>query len=577
MIEQYAIRVAAKLEDGVTPSLLRIIESLKLANQHMQMFKFNAREAGGAWAYYATSMSKAAKASTAFSDSVAGLSRASAILDSMAISSADLARNMRAAGGAGAGMAPPSGGGGGSHGSGGTGKRAAGFLAGSLLYGVYENAKLQDINVIAAMTAQKTGAEIAPYIAMLQQREFKDAQKYAFASGGSLKPFAGAYLEGTRLLRTLPAADQMRMMDMVMPYAAIEAKMKGIPLPEATQAFIGLAHQAGAYAPNKAYPLFESMLQASLTTHASLGQIARAASYALPALNAAGANASDVMMLIATMQQAGIMNTKSGTWLNNLALNALPNTLGSGLFKNKQQNEALHRLGLYVGNRSLFYKNGRMDLKEEVAILAADRLKMKPEEFNAATRLAFGIQGQRGASLFSEGYVQNNLNSLAALRNIAPAPIDVAKMIKMFSTVAKADQTIANANMTIMKGTAVLTPSVNWALDKTASTFSFMAQHRVVGIPGLVLNPAANWGLDKTASILSFMERHDVAGGFGLMGHGLIEAIKSLEIKVNAYIDGKDVAHHVVNNIGSKPATGASGLNQQKSPLRPSLNGAPGL
>ena len=551
MIDAYAIGVAAKLEDDVSPGLLRIIDGLMRANTAMLEFAASARNISRYGLGISRNLDKAAAAATAFGDSTAALTRASYLLDTMAVSSAELAKNMSAARGAGATIIPP--GGKGSSGNGAseagasrTAKRSAGFLAGSLLYGVYENARLQDINVIAAMTAQKTGAEIAPYIAMLQQREFRDARKYAFATGGSVKPVAEAYLEGSRLLRTLPAADQMRMMDMVMPYAAIEAKVKGIPLPEATQAFIGLAHQAGAYAPNKAFPLFESMLQASLMTDASLVQISRAASYALPALNAAGANASDVMMLIATMQQAGIMNTKSGTWLNNLALNALPNTLGSGLFKNKLQNEALHKLGLYIGNQSQFYKNGRMDLKEEVAILAADRLKMKPEEFNAATRLAFGIQGQRGASLFSEGYVQNNLNSLAALRNIAPAPVDVAKMIKMFSTVAKADQTIANANMTIMKGTAVLTPTVNWVLDKSAKTLGFMQETGVAGPEGMIL-------------------------------HTLITAIKSLEIKVHAYIDGKDVAHHVVNNIGTKPATGASGLNQQKSPLRPSLNGAPGL
>ncbi len=548
MIEAYAIGVAAKLEDGVTPALLRIIDSLTRANAGMLEFAATARDVSKYGLGIARNLDKAAVAATALSDSTAGLTRASYILDTMAASSAEVAKNLTAARGAGATVIPAAGGGGAQSeaGSSRAAKRTAGFLAGSLLYGVYENARLQDINVIAAMTAQKTGAEIAPYIAMLQQREFRDARKYAFATGGSVKPVAEAYLEGSRLLRTLPAADQMRMMDMVMPYAAIEAKVKGIPLPEATQAFIGLAHQAGAYAPNKAFPLFESMLQASLMTDASLVQISRAASYALPALNAAGANASDVMMLIATMQQSGIMNTKSGTWLNNLALNSLPNTLGSGLFKNKLQNEALHRLGLYAGNKSMFYRNGRMDLMQMVSILAADRLKMKPEEFNAASRLAFGVQGQRAASLFSEDYVLKNLSTLAELRTSAPPPLDVSKMIKMFSTVAKADQTIANANMTIMKGTAVLTPTVNWVLDKSAKTLGFMQETGVASPEGMIL-------------------------------HTLITAIKSLEIKVHAYIDGKDVAHHVVNNIGTKPATGASGLNQQKSPLRPSLNGAPGL
>ncbi|APR40498.1 phage tail tape measure protein [Paraburkholderia sp. SOS3] len=258
------------------------------------------------------------------------------------------------------------------------------------------------------------------------------------------------------------------MMDFAMPYIALEAKLKGVSMTESTDAFIGLSHMAGAYDPKQAEPLFESMLQASLTSHASLGQIARAASYALPALHAAGANSSDVMLLVATMMQGGIMNTKSGTWLNAMAGNTLPNTLGSGLFSNRKQNEALHDLGLYRGNQAQFYANGSMDLMKIVSILADDRQKMEPLKFNALLKMAFGTQGQRGASFFSEDTTLQNLHALSGLKDLSQPPMDVGRMMQQVSTVGLADQTIANANIMLMNGTATLMGPINSALRGAA-------------------------------------------------------------------------------------------------------------
>jgi len=213
-------------------------------------------------------------------------------------------------------------------------------------------------------------------------------------------------------------------------------------------------------------------VQASLTSHASLSQIARAASYALPALHAAGANSSDVMMLIATMMQGGIMNTKSGTWLNAMAMNALPNTLGSGLFKNGAQNNALHMLGLYKGNKSQFYKNGSMDLMQLVSILAKDRTHMEPLKFNALLKQSFGTQGQRAASFFSEDTTLSNLTALRNLKNQEQNPNLVRDLLLKINTISKADQTIANANITLMNATTTFMGPANAILDGASSFFS---------------------------------------------------------------------------------------------------------
>jgi len=362
---------------------------------------------------------------------------------------------------------------------------ATGVATAGMLYGAYENARLNDQNVKSVATAQIPFSQWQGSLAELRSREMAYASQYAWATGGHIEPFGESMLEGSRLMRTLSAAQQRQMLDFAMPYIALESKLKGVSMPEATQAFIGLSHMAGAYTPQAAQPLYESMLQASLTSHASLGQIARAASYALPALHAAGANSSDVMLLVATMMQGGIMNTKSGTWLNAMAMNSLPNTLGSGLFSNKKQNEALQALGLYHGNQSAFYANGNMDLMKIVSILAADREKMEPLKFNALLKMAFGTQGQRGASFFSEESTIGNLHALADLKNFSQPPMDVGQMISQVSTVGLADQTIANANITLMNGTQAMMGPINSLLKGAGSFFGstadFSKDHPILG------------------------------------------------------------------------------------------------
>ena len=538
MIEAYAIGVSAKLEDGVTPAVLRIIESLTRANAAMLEFTANTRA-------MATSLKSATRSATALGETSGALTRASYVLDTMAASSADIAKNLTEARTAGAGMGrngmgAGSGGGGTNGPSRSSGNMAAGAGV-TAAFGLYENARLQDVNLMSAATSQIAIPQWIKTADELRDREFAYAKQYAFATHGKIAPFGEAMLESSRLLRTLSPENQKIMTDSAMPYAAIEAKLKGIELPEAMQAFIGLAHQAGAYSPKEATPLFESMLQASLTTHASLGQIARAASYALPALHASGANSPDVMYMLATMMQAGILNTKSGTWLNNMAMNALPNTLGSGLFSNKKQNEALHLLGLYKGNKSQFYKNGKFNLMEEVSILAEARARMDPLKFNAATRQAFGIQGQRAAAMFSEPQIVENLSVLQGLAKNAQAPMDVSKAITAMSMVSQADQTIANANMTLMNATTTFMGPASSGVKAAGSFFDWTAdftkKHPVVGGAmdlGLGLGAAALLGKGwKGVKLAVDMVGTKILGPLGKAIIGL-----SASVMTNPYVLG---------------------------------------
>lgn len=547
MVNAYEIAVSALLEDNVSNRLRSIVEWADKASASMIDFTESVRKASRATSSLGKSFDRVAAAATALGESNGALTRASYLIDSMAASSADLAKNLAMARMEGGKLGSPtatviaasprtSG-----HAIG----TATGVAAGGMLYGVYENARLNDLNVKAVATAQVPFADWQPAIANLREREMAYAGKYAWATGGHIQPFGAAILESSRLMRTLPAAKQKEMMDFGMKYIALEASLKHVPLPEATDSFIGLAHMAGAYDPKQAKPLFESMLQASLTTHASLGQIARAASYALPALHAAGANSSDVMLLITTMMQGGIMNTKSGTWLNAMASNALPNTLGAGMFSNKRQNSALHTLGLYAGNHALFYKNGSMDLMKLVGILAGDREKMEPLKFNALLKMAFGTQGQRAAAFFSEATALGNTHALAALNNFSQPPLDVGRMIQARSSIAAADQAIANFNMTLMNGTDMLLGPVNAALGGANSIFGWTAKyskdHPIMGgmmDAGMLFGGAvgalgawkgSKWAVGWTAKAVGSLSKYLAKGSASLIARSA-SAMTSSEI-----------------------------------------------
>lgn len=550
MIEAYAIGVQAKLEDRVTPSLLKIIDGLQSANKVALDLIGNLRDLSRVGLNLSRNLDKAAGSAAALGDTAGALTRASYVLDTMAATSADLARNMAAARAEGRGMigmggggryvvgAAATGGGEPREGGGHFARNATASVGISAAYGLYESARLQDTNIRAAATSQVPFQRWVQTADELRAREFAYASKYAFATHGRIAPFGVAMLEASRLLRTLKPEDQRILTDAAMPYAAVEAKLKGIDLPEALGAFIGLAHQAGAYTPAAATPLFESMMQASLTTHASLQQISRAASYALPSLHAAGANSSDVMLMLATMMQAGILNTKSGTWLNDMAQNALPNALGSGLFTNKRQNAALTDLGLYRGGKSMFYRHGQFDLMAEVSLLAQARQRMGPLAFNAATRQAFGLQGQRAAALFAEPQVLANLHALGALTSVAQSPFSVAQAVNAFSTVAKADQTIANANITLMNASSTFMGPANSALSGLGSFFGwsakFTGKHPVVGgimDAGLAVGAARLLGAAWKGGALGidFVGKKIIGGTLGLLWkRAIIPAVDGL-------------------------------------------------
>jgi hypothetical protein len=269
------------------------------------------------------------------------------------IEAAEAARAINAAmsGGGMSGGGPHGGGGGGGEGMGSMGgmvKRLMGPLAGlvppELLapaaagYGVYEAAQVEDQITKILMNAQQ------PQTEENKQRlrdQFNDASKL----GISPLHAAEAFTAGSRLLSSLPYDEQIATQKAILPAARVEQQMKGVSLEEGQEKFIELAHQAGVYDKDGLEKLSNAFAFASTHTSASLPTLERALSYSLPELHSTlGMDPQTAMALTVMTQNAGVTNTKSGTWIRSMFEHSVNEESGSK--QAKAHNEALQKLGL---------------------------------------------------------------------------------------------------------------------------------------------------------------------------------------------------------------------------------------
>ncbi len=519
MIENFAVSVAAKLEDGVTPNLLRIIDGLTRANVAALELIGNLRDLSRAGVGVARNLEKAAAGAAALGDTSGALTRASYVLDTMAASSADLARNMAAARAEGRGLsvgggAVPRGGGqsGGAYRSG-TGSAAHGAAIGTLGmlgYGIYENAKLSDILTRAVMTDGTPLARQAAAVGAYRARIMQEASQYGYASHG-LADFASSYLSASRLLRGMPRSERMGIVDTILPYAAQEAFLKQISLRESMSAFIGAAHMAGAYSQKDIAHILPALISTSMATNASMEQVERAAGYAVPILRTGlGIDPAQVFTMIALMQRAGIQNSKSGTWLANLFMNAIPGNLGAGLLHNTRQVQALRHLGLLDAHNHLTYldKSGHLAPLKFIDQLAHGLAHLSPTQRAAFLKQAFGTQGARGAALLADPKMRAMLPILEAAMHSLESPEASRRQALSGNPASQAHQVLTNAQITITNASATFMGPVNAALSAlrpaSAASAGFAQTHPLAatgigaaGLFGTLLAGKSLWGISK--------------------------------------------------------------------------------
>ncbi len=294
---------------------------------------------------------------------------------------------------------------------------AAGVAA-SFAGGVY-----QFNNVAEALARIQMTRDTKEGLPLYQAAMQKVYAKYGYAAHGNFDPFGEGMNKIVQLMPRFSPSRQVAMFQEIAPYAASEAMIKHIPFSEAMESFIEVMHMAGAYTPQKMRPLEDSILTMSKVTPMNLGRITNTLSYALPVATSLGISPSVVMMQMAAMMQAGIRNSKSGTWLADFYLNAMPQILGSGLFKNKNQVSALTKLGLLRGHQMQFLsKSGHLDPTKLLNILSSDRSHMSSTEFTSMIELAFGKQGSRAVAMLTEPFVMKNMAALVKMDRSSSAP-----------------------------------------------------------------------------------------------------------------------------------------------------------
>ncbi|HYA07481.1 MAG TPA: hypothetical protein VEF90_16470 [Xanthobacteraceae bacterium] len=274
--------------------------------------------------------------------------------------------------------------------------------AGAVAYGAYEEAKIQDfVNRIFLTGGISTGKETANPL----YGKIRDAILKAYTMTGlPLEQIEEGILAGTRGLAGIDLEKRLALMPGLLASSATEAYLKaGTTIPEAMQVFVGLAHMEGKYSPAEIAKLADHFAFLSTTTPVSVEQIERAAGYAIPMLRTANFDPEQVLLMITAMERAGIMNTKAGTWISQLATRSFPGTSLMSKMLFRQHEPSLRKLGLIDdrGNPTWF-TDGRPDLVKMTGIAGERIEKLDVKDRLAVEKALWGDQGGRAAAFFSD-------------------------------------------------------------------------------------------------------------------------------------------------------------------------------
>src|SRR6202012_5023033 len=146
--------------------------------------------------------------------------------------------------------------------------------------------------------------------------------------------------------------------------ATIESRLKGESPEESMKALMGLAHMTKQYPPEDIKKLAPAFAFLSTANPGSLSSIERAAGYAVPLLQS-GLEIDPMQSLLpgTALTRAGATSTKSGTWLREMAVRALPGTSMMSKMAFKKHEEALKALGLVdASDKPTWFTDGKPDL-----------------------------------------------------------------------------------------------------------------------------------------------------------------------------------------------------------------------
>jgi hypothetical protein len=340
--------------------------------------------------------------------------------------------------------------------------------AGLLGYGVYEAAEMEDavFQLIYHSGLEQNDANRSKFRKVLQDSMVE--------SGYGLKDIAESAKQEIRMFQGTPGGG-LDVLPEMLRAATIEARLKGEGPKESMRALIGLAHMTKQYSPEAIKKLAPAFAFLSTANPASLGSIERAAGYAVPILQSSlEVDPVQALLMGTALTRAGATNTKSGTWLREMAIRAMPGTSLVSSMAARKHNAGLKALGLLDDkDQPTWFTEGKPDLFKMMDIAREHADAMPLTQRAGVERQVFGAQGAAAFALLSDPAVKGQI---AALREQMGSPefknrySGFMEQYTQGSTVQQARTAMQEFNVTMMDLAKDILPSVNVALHGFKST-----------------------------------------------------------------------------------------------------------
>jgi hypothetical protein len=342
---------------------------------------------------------------------------------------------------------------------GGAGMAGAGLLG----YAGYQAAETQDA---VWQLLYHSGQDQHDPVAAKKMRDA--VQNAMLASGYNVHDVGEAALQEMRMFQGTPGKG-IDILPEMLEIASKEARAKGSSLTESMKSFIGLAHMTQAYSPEEIKKLAPAFAYMSVANPTSLSSIERAAGYAVPLLKSGlGVDPLDSLLLGTVLTRAGATSTKSGTWLREMALRAMPGTSMMSKMAFKKHEEALKAFGLVDdNNKPTWFTDGKPDLLKMLDIAGARAQTIPFEKRAAYERGLFGAQGGGGFALLSDPAVRGQISALRKERDSPEFQNRYRAFLPDYangSTVQNARVTMQEFNVTLADIGQRVLPAVNGAL-----------------------------------------------------------------------------------------------------------------
>ena len=174
------------------------------------------------------------------------------------------------------------------------------------------------------------------------------------------------------------------------------------------------------------------------------------------------------LLLGTALTRAGATSTKSGTWLREMALRAMPGTTLMSKISFRKHEEALKELGLVDDkHRPTWFTEGKPDIMKMLDIAGARASAIPLERRAGIERQLFGAQGGGGFALLADPAVREQIQNLQKDMNSPEFKNRYAgftEAYKQCSTVQNARTGMAEFNITMRELGKITLPAANEAL-----------------------------------------------------------------------------------------------------------------